>query len=126
VFLNEWPHNPTIDFPEFRRTPEKLREIIRRCTDDSLEWNRGPDNKGGGYGGVVRRRGKVYPRRQDADSDIKKEIWNSARRWWEEELGMMENFLQDNSPSQERETRRPTLREVLAFLESAEEIERLA
>jgi hypothetical protein len=124
--LNEWPYNPTIDFPEFRRTPEKLREIIRRCTIDSPEWNREPEHKGGGYGGVVRRRGKVYPRRQYADSDVRKEIWDSARRWWEEELWMMETFLKDNSPSQGREIRRPTLREVLAFLESAEEIERLA
>jgi hypothetical protein len=107
-----------------------LREIIRRCTIDSPEWNREPGHKGGGYGGVVRRKGKIYPRRQTAavaaDSDIWKEIWDSARRWWEEELEMMENFLQHNSPSREREIGRPTLREVLAYLESAEEIERPA
>lgn len=124
--LSQWPYNPTIDFPEFRRTPEKLREIIRRCAIDSPEWNREPEHKGGRYGGVVRRRGKVYPRRQYADYDVRKEIWDSARRWWEEELWMMETFLKDSSPSQEREIRRPTLGEVLAFLESAEEIERLA
>jgi len=117
---------PQIDSPVFRRTAEKLREIIRRCTVDSTDWNREPEHKGGGYSGVIRRREKVYPRRQYADFDMEKGIWDSARRWWEEELGMMENFLQDNSPSQEREIKRPTLREVLAFLESAEEIERSA
>ena len=106
---------PDLEFPEFHRTPAKLRDLVDRCT----RGRRTPLSSL-----IVRRASKLVLRAgkpdemQDAD-----EVRRAARQWWTAEVKAAEDFLQMRERRKiagewdENHFNRPTLREVAAFLE---------
>ena len=130
---NLYPCDPHLSFPEFKQTPESMRECIRKCTIGAPEWDlaqthRSEDCMSKGPKKVVRVGSKLYPADLiDLDKDprnIAQEVWNSARAWWENELDKAERFMDPNQQLDVgRIAKRPTLREVLAMLENIAAIE---
>jgi hypothetical protein len=77
-------------FPEFRLTPDPLRECIRRCTSGSPEW-------AGRLPSVVRSGDKLFPRgrtgRNGEPAGSSLETQESAREWWRQEINAAQRFL---------------------------------
>jgi hypothetical protein len=48
-------YESSLEFPEFKRTPESLRNLIKKCTSGAREWSTGPLQ-------VFRKESKIYPR----------------------------------------------------------------
>ena len=130
---NLYPYDPHLSFPEFKQTPESMRECIRKCTIGAPEWEVSQTHRSAECMTkrpmkVVRKGSKLYPANLinvDKDPrDIAQEVWKSARAWWENELDKAERFL---DPIQQLDDcgvgKRPTLRDVLAMLESIAAIE---
>ncbi len=79
-----------ISFPEFRKTPDMIRECIRSCTIDAAEWT-------GRFPSVVKARGKLWPRgRSGENGEVfgrAEETQQAARSWWTQELKDAEKFV---------------------------------
>ncbi|PMD45738.1 hypothetical protein L207DRAFT_525084 [Hyaloscypha variabilis F] len=110
-------------FPEFRRTPEPLRALIRKCTVGAMEWK-------GQLPAVVRRGNKLYPRgrtgRNGEPEGTAVETQEAARQYWREELRRAERFIEERKLNVMVEgessflgfmKERPSFKEVLAVLE---------
>ena len=125
---NLYPYEPHLSFPEFKRTPKSMRECIRKCTIGAPEWDLEQTHNSAECmpkrpKKVVRVGSKLYP----ADlihevrdpRDMVQEVWKSARAWWESELDKAERYLDPTQqPDDSDSGERPTLRGVLAMLES--------
>jgi len=89
-------HEPDIQFPSFRRTPETVRRLIYECTKDGLDWrNRGKEREKR----ITRVGGKLYPEgelgRGGEREASAEETVRAGRRFWEGELEIMENWLME-------------------------------
>lgn len=110
---------PEIEFPDYHRTPQALRDLIDQCTSG---------RRGQLSAHIVRRGSKLAlrddPSPQDGSPQKREEIRRIARDWWLEEVKAAEDFITTRQASKSRESWnenfyiRPTLREVLAALEA--------
>jgi hypothetical protein len=120
---NAFPCEPGVEFPEFRKTPPAVQAIIERCTIDAPEWNLAEASVRARR--VVQVQDKLFPEgltgsTQDL-ADITKLVLDTGMEWWQSELVKAEKFLEGEewrSGIFGRE--RPTLREVLEFIEGVE------
>ncbi|KAH9210709.1 hypothetical protein DL95DRAFT_241189, partial [Leptodontidium sp. 2 PMI_412] len=108
------------EFPEMRRSPENIRNLIRMCMQGSKVLD-GPRR----HLGLVRRGSLVVPKGREEDDDISDDdVVEAAREYWKEEIGRLDDLWMA------RENGRgtafdeggitcgtPTLKEVLAMLE---------
>jgi len=112
-------------FPEFRRTPEALRGLIKSCTAGAREWKDGPIS-------IFRKGGTVYPLGKTGRNGEPKGTFGETReaikKFWLGEMAKAEAFLEAKEEfehGQANETQRamleyldrPTLKEVLDKLE---------
>lgn len=77
-----YEHESQLEFPNFRRTPEPVRELIAKCTASSWSWI-----DRGGAGGVVRRENKLVRRsvlggQEPGVVDGPQVVQEEAKRWW--------------------------------------------
>lgn len=109
-----------IVFPNFRRTPQKLRECIMRCTAGAQETR-------GHLPPLVIRDRKIFARDWKGGPGPRavEEAQTAARRWWRQEIADAERFLETRKESgnfggsvQNYIEMRPTLKEVLNVLQS--------
>ena len=124
-------------FPEFERTPVKMRTLIKRCTAGAREWH-------GLQHPLVRMGDKLYPRDAIMNGTHStcgvRETQDTARSWWKQEIADAEAFVNARigqrqetavrSDGEESErnlqllmTHRPSLEEVLDSLTSLEALE---
>lgn len=106
-----------LEFPAFRRAPEGIRGLIRRCTMGDGEW------KGRGLP-LVRKGGEIGVRGgtgEEGEEDVRV----ACRKWWREEVADAEKFVgarvmmnMDDADVWFWARERPSLREVLKELES--------
>ena len=80
-------------FPEFRKTPVELHELIRNCTAGAPEWNTAQPR----LPGVVLRIGKLYSAIPDAKLGevAVKDTQETARRFWQAEVERARAFLRE-------------------------------
>lgn len=109
-----YQNEPEFEFPEFRRTPGALRDLITRCT-------RGQRGQLSAH--VVRERSRVVLRDGRAGGGgTEAEIRAVARKFWADEVRWAEEFVLDREKSMGEGTwdenifGRPTLAEVDAAL----------
>lgn len=106
---------PEFEFPEFRRTPPALRGMIDRCTRGRRDIL---SNLVTRRGSKLVLRGKPPGKEQDAA-----EVLKVAREWWAAEVKAADDFLRMRDSLKAGGAwsgnyfDRPTLREVVAFLE---------
>jgi hypothetical protein len=112
-------------FPEFRRTPEELRGLVKRCTVGAREWKDGPIS-------IFRNGGTVYPLgrtgRNGEPKGTLEETKEAIKAFWQGEMRKAETFMAakekyDVGEADEHDKEkldylsRPTLEEVLSSLE---------
>ena len=77
-------------FPEFKRTPERMRDLIKRCTAGARELKHDPM-------GIVRIEGRVYPRGMTGLHGQKEasveETKSAIKSFWQEEMKKAEQFI---------------------------------
>jgi hypothetical protein len=106
-----------VEFPEFRRAPEAVRDLIRRCTMGDGEWR--------GRGLPLVRRGAKIGVRGGSGEETEEDVRVACRKWWREEVADGEKFVGararrtlDDADVWSWAAERPSLREVLRELES--------
>jgi hypothetical protein len=106
-----------LEFPEFRRSPEGVRELIRRCTMGDGEWRR--------RGLPLVRRGMKIGVRGGNGDETEEDVRVACRKWWREEVADAEKFVAARARMNLEDAdvwywalRRPSLREILNELES--------
>ncbi|KAM7223152.1 ribosomal protein S6 kinase alpha-5 [Rhypophila decipiens] len=105
---------PEIEFPEYRRTPAQLRDLIDRCT-------RG---RRGNLSGLITRSAKSELVLRGRDGGSTEEVLAAAQKWWSIEVKAAEEFLRmrrekkDAGQWNENYYDRPKLREVVDELEA--------
>jgi hypothetical protein len=122
-------HEAEQRFPEFRRTPEPLRDLIRNCTAGAREWIDGPIK-------IYRREGKIFPLGKTGlngePEGTLEETKDTIKSFWQNEMSKAEAFLLARERYDKGEAtkddlsllhylRRPTLNEVFQSLEKFEE-----
>jgi Protein tyrosine and serine/threonine kinase len=108
-------HEDDLEFPNYSRTPQKLRRIIDDCTKGRQEWE---EKRGGG---IVRKGNRLVLRDGDG-SETEDAVQAEATRWWQMELERAEEFLEMRwqrirSSDARNYFGRPTLRAVLRALQ---------
>ncbi|RNJ61286.1 hypothetical protein D7B24_000142 [Verticillium nonalfalfae] len=106
-----------LQFPEYHRTPQRLRQLIDECTKGRRETL---DNQ------ILRVGNKLVLRADlEANVDTNPEVLiKVARDWWEKEVGWAEKYLADREAKKQNGTwddnpyDRPTIRQVLQSLAS--------
>jgi len=106
---------PDYEFPEFRRTPPEIRDLIDRCTS----------GRRGVLSRIVTRRGsKLILRSAPADAaQNANQVFKAAQDWWAAEVKFSEEFVQMRIKMKqcgewnENYYNRPALKEVLTSLE---------
>ncbi|EEY19898.1 conserved hypothetical protein [Verticillium alfalfae VaMs.102] len=101
-----------LQFPEYHRTPPRLRQLIDECTKGRRETL---DNQ------ILRVGNKLVLRADlEANVDTNPEVLiKVARDWWEKEVGWAEKYLVDREAKKQNGTwddnpyDRPTIRQVL-------------
>ena len=83
-FLEDFNQNQ--GFPEFRLSPPKVQELIKRCTSGALEWQNRPR-------GVVRDGDRIAPYGMQGCQVTATETQQAASQWWLEELNRAEGFV---------------------------------
>lgn len=110
-----YKREPEYEFPEYRRTPPELRDLIDRCT----AGRRSP------LGRIITRRGSKLVLQDDSRGGHEDQIriLQVAREWWAMELKVAEGFLKMREERKasgdwdENYYNRPSLREIQAILE---------
>ncbi|KAK0613935.1 hypothetical protein B0T14DRAFT_437812 [Immersiella caudata] len=102
-------------FPEFRRTPQELRDLVRRCTEGALEWEEGRVTN------VLELRQGTLVARDGRD------VQEVAREYWAGEIDRAKAFLKDtdgvvHSRMREAIARRPRVSEVEEELKRVKKI----
>ncbi|KAL2146817.1 hypothetical protein VTI28DRAFT_2298 [Corynascus sepedonium] len=87
-------------FPEFKRTPDALRRLIRACTAGAPEWADSQQR----LPGVVLQGGKLYPARPDASSYTANDTLDAARAFWTREVELARKFVQEAIDSRSQST----------------------
>ncbi|KAI0407889.1 Clavaminate synthase-like protein [Xylaria palmicola] len=115
-------------FPEFKRTPPDLQQLIKRCTAGAREWS-------DGHIKIYRREGKVFPLGKTGlhgePEGTFEETKQTVTRFWRTEMQKAEDFVEarmrhDRNEAGDRDLevlhylQRPTLQEVLLATESSE------
>lgn len=106
---------PQIEFPEYARTPLRIRNLIDRCTR-----GRSP-----GLGKVITREGNrlILRALEGSGQSTPGLVQDTARSWWREELRLSEQWLHAraqglrNGDWNENFYERPNLQQVLKYLE---------
>ncbi len=113
-------------FPEFRRTPEPLRRLIKDCSTGAREWKDGKIK-------IYRRGGKVFPLGKTGlngeTEGTLKETMAAIKDFWQNEMVKAETFIEarikyyhDEATEDDLQwldhSRRPSLGDVLQTLES--------
>ncbi|PNH58265.1 hypothetical protein VD0002_g9260 [Verticillium dahliae] len=106
-----------LQFPEYQRTPPRLRQLIDECTKGRRETL---DNQ------VLRVGNKLVLRADlEANVDTNPDVLSKvAREWWEKEVGWAEKYLADREAKKQNGTwddnpyDRPSIRQVLQSLDS--------
>ena len=118
------------EFPEFKQTPQALRDCIKRCTKGAPEWE-------GRLPPIVRRANKLFPRGRTGEGGeplgTAGETQRAATIWWRDQLERGINFLEaryrhqsrlENLPTDHHTldimVGRPTFTEVLQTIKEAE------
>ena len=100
-------------FPNFLRTPMRLRACIRNCTTGAPEWR-------GRWPGVVRRGNKLYPFQGQWDgveaTKVTEETQDSAKRWWRQEIQDAERFLDIRRRMKQGEEMEQSCKKVVEFM----------
>ncbi|KAK4155270.1 U-box domain-protein 33 [Chaetomidium leptoderma] len=80
-------------FPEFKNTPDELRQLIRACTAGAPEWDTDQPRQPG----VVLRGGKLYPAIIGADigAATARDTLEAARRCWHCEVERARAFIRE-------------------------------
>ncbi|KAI0115732.1 hypothetical protein GGR51DRAFT_360843 [Nemania sp. FL0031] len=119
---NQWPHDPDIEFPEFKRTPPAIRELVSRCISNE-DWETSECSTPFVQAERVIRKGKyLYPEGQtDIEQDTNGSagvVLDAALTWWTREIIRAEEFTE--SPQWKSGlfgSSRPTLKGVMHTLE---------
>ena len=106
-----------LEFPDFRRSPGRVRELVRKCTMGDGEWrDRGLP--------LVRRGVKIGVRGGDGE-ETEEDVRVACRKWWRQEVADAEKFVAARAMRNMEDAdvwnwtfERLTLREVLDGLES--------
>ncbi|KAL4749947.1 hypothetical protein BDW72DRAFT_121443 [Aspergillus terricola var. indicus] len=121
---NQFPIEPEVEYPTFRRTPEALREIIQRSIGNTLGW--GTSELQSRSSRVVRVNGLLYPEtRTDLEPDTRQTfdvVMDTLLEFWSTELMRAERFLESADWSAgDFGKDRASLRDVVDALESQSE-----
>lgn len=109
-----YPWESDLEFPDFRRTPAEMRNLINECT-------RGRRQTLGGST-VVREGSRLVLKGVPLSQQSPKDVQDAARKFWQNELQIAEAFVEmrDQLKTQgkwvDNYYNRPTLRQVLAEL----------
>ncbi|KAK6338445.1 hypothetical protein TWF730_002505 [Orbilia blumenaviensis] len=136
-FLREEINDDQQLFPEFRKSPEAIKELINACTAGAPEWN-------GRYRCIVRQENKIRAiTGKNTESNLREDPPDKqqlvVQAWWMKEVEEAKDFFnyrvslsmgksKDNGDKDEHElretinasVRRPTMNAVLAKLEEIE------
>lgn len=122
-------NEPILEFPQFRRTPTPVQDIIKKCTAGCAEWRARKQPR------IIRIGSKVYPsdRTGVGNSPLAtaEETMEAARLMWLEIVSEMEVYLYARKAWNIGDRRddyrrllgfpdRPSLQEVIRFLEKLE------
>ncbi|KAL5001510.1 hypothetical protein BDV10DRAFT_192125 [Aspergillus recurvatus] len=121
---NQFPIEPEVEYPTFRRTPEALRKIIQHCTGDTPDS--GTSKLQSVSPRVVRVNGLLYPEtRTDLEPDTRltfNAVMDTLLEFWSTELMRAERFLESADWGAGDFGRdRASLRDVVGALESCSE-----
>ncbi|KAI1447688.1 hypothetical protein F5Y02DRAFT_407292 [Annulohypoxylon stygium] len=106
---------PDIEFPEYRRTPPAVRNLIDKCTQG---------RRGTLSNFIMRRHSKLILTNRDVKEQNADEVRETAMRFWSAEIEEAEKFLTLRKSQRLQGTwndnyyGRPTLRQVLEALEA--------
>ncbi|KAL4965148.1 kinase-like domain-containing protein [Aspergillus stella-maris] len=121
---NQFPIEPDVEFPTFQRTPETIRDLIKRCTADTPDWHAAGLQSEPSR--VVRADGLLYPITQtDLERDTPRTfgtVMDTLLGFWSTELARAKRFLA--SPEWAAGVfgkNRPSLCEVLEVLATSPE-----
>ncbi|KAL4911527.1 hypothetical protein BDW74DRAFT_9169 [Aspergillus multicolor] len=94
---NQFPFEPEVEFPTYRRTPEEVRKIIQHCMGVTPVWH--TIGKQSESTRVVRVNGLLYPETQtDLEPDTRASfnvVMETLVNFWGTELMQAEKFLDD-------------------------------
>ncbi|KAH7361069.1 kinase-like domain-containing protein [Rhexocercosporidium sp. MPI-PUGE-AT-0058] len=81
----EYLHEPDVEFPEFRRTPKQLRELILSCVPDWTKVDR-----------TLQRQAYTLNIQVPSENDDQEDedVFEGMHRMWQEELGRAKVYLQ--------------------------------
>ncbi|KAL5336519.1 hypothetical protein BJX70DRAFT_280452 [Aspergillus crustosus] len=119
---NQFPIEPEVEFPEYRRTPTYIQKIIEHCTGDVPDWQ--PVGLLSEPWRVVRSNGLLYPEAQpDLEPNTRKAfdlVMDCHLNFWTIELARAERFLERPEwATGDFGRSRPPLRDVVDALEKA-------
>lgn len=101
-------------FPQFRRSPLEVRELVRRCTEGDRVWEERHDDRGG----LFMSGRKLLAAGATGEG---KDTMERAKEWWVSEVERAKRFIVHGSTLketlEEAAERRPTLVQVLNVLE---------
>ncbi|KPM38962.1 hypothetical protein AK830_g7607 [Neonectria ditissima] len=107
---------PSVEFPGYTRTPERIRRLIDRCTQG---------RQAGMSRLIVRERNKLVLRGyENREYSTAENVQKAARDWWSREIAESEQWLKERMEGMKRGDwkenyyGRPTLKEVLDELEA--------
>ncbi|KAK1835623.1 ribosomal protein S6 kinase alpha-5 [Podospora conica] len=114
-FWQSYRREPEYEFPEFRRAPPELRELVDRCTAGRRDTLSSV---------VVRRQSKLVLSNSEGggEGDVVR-VLQAAKEWWTAEVKVAEDFLLMREEKKARGEwdenyyKRPSLREVKECLE---------
>ncbi|KAI4865597.1 hypothetical protein F4820DRAFT_293881 [Hypoxylon rubiginosum] len=106
---------PDLEFPEYRRTPQAMRDLIDRCTRGRRETLSNI---------IVRRHSRLLLTTKAVNEQTADDVRNAARSFWSAEIEAAEKFLGLRNAQRQKGLwndnyyDRPTLNQVLEFLEA--------
>ncbi|KAI6093334.1 hypothetical protein F4821DRAFT_79155 [Hypoxylon rubiginosum] len=106
---------PDIEFPEYRRTPQTMRDLIDRCTRGRRQTLSNV---------IVRQHSQLLLTSKPASEQTAEDVREAARAFWSAEIEAAEKFLDLRNGERQKGTwnenyyDRPTLNEVLKVLEA--------
>ncbi|KAK3343500.1 hypothetical protein B0T25DRAFT_554487 [Lasiosphaeria hispida] len=106
-------------FPEFRKTPNEVQDLLRRCTEGAPEWEDEKRRRG-----VILWKGKLVAaalgsRGLETAIRSAEKSRETASKWWDGEVEQARRFLQNRVANVEDDSvlaaakKRPTMAEVL-------------